>query len=823
MKRVVFVLLMILAISSIAAQEEEWYVGKVIKDFSFFGLNTITIGELRPIVRPYIGQLFTMELFWEVQGKLFALDFFEEIDAEAKPADEQKLTVIIEFKVRERPSVSEIKIEGYKRVNRGTILDAIELKKGDFATEADMNLDVENIKEMYLEKGYPDVEITGNLKIDEEKNEVVVTFAVNEGAETKVKKILFSGNNFTSDGTLKWRMKTKEQSLFIGGNFRESILQEDIKRIEDYYKEHGYIDAKILNVDRKTERDEKNNRTFLILTIFVEEGNQYLFGGMTFEGNEIFTTEELADLVKTKTGTVLNMQKVENAYQRIIRLYSDNGYIYNLIDRQENRDEESKLVSFHIKIQEFDKAHIESIILQGNDRTKDYVILRELPFEAGDIFSVQKIRQGVLNLYNLQYFATVDVKPVPGTVQGLMDLVLNLEEQSWADFRFAISFSGGDFPLAGSVGWTDRNFLGTGRTIGVDIEASVIKQGMAFRFSDPHMFMKDWGGGFSLAFSHNLIKDVYQDIIPPLFTDEDVPDPYTSEDEWEDAIADGIEVPLFSRMDYHTIDISTGVNTKYIYRTILGRLGVSTGFTTTVTYLWYEPELYRPYSGNVRDNLYTWEFVNTWGTTLFWDKRDIFFNPTNGWYISQYVGFTGGFLGGARHFIKLQSRAEEFITLWMVPVSQNFDFGAVLALHSSISFLLPQFGNIFEVTPKDTLAIDGMVVGRGWPFQSEFKALWENSLEIRQPLLKNFIWWVWYFDAVGAWPEISLMGNMSIEDYYFGWGFGLRFTIPGFPIRLYMSRNFRVANGKVEWDDGDFQIGGHGFNFVIAFTQPGGF
>ena len=118
-----------------------------------------------------------------------------------------------------------------------------------------------------------------------------------------------------------------------------------------------------------------------------------------------------------------------------------------------------------------------------------------------------------------------------------------------------------------------------------------------------------------------------------------------------------------------------------------------------------------------------------------------------------------------------------------------------------------------------------MVVGRGWPFQSEFKALWENSLEVRQPLLKNFIWWVWYFDAVGAWPEISLMrvGEMSIEDYYFGWGFGLRFTIPGFPIRLYMSRNFRVVNGKVEWDDGDFQIGGHGFNFVIAFTAPGGF
>jgi outer membrane protein insertion porin family len=823
MKRVVFVLLMILTVSSISAQEDEWYVGKVIKDFSFVGLKTVTIGELRPIVRPYIGQLFTMELFWEVQGKLFALDYFDEINAEAKPADEQKLTVVIEFKVRERPSIREIKIDGNRRVSRGTIMDKILLKKGDFVTEADVNLDVENIKELYLEKGFPNIEVEGKQEIDEEKNEVTVAFRITEGAETKVKKIYFSGNSFASEGTLKWHMKTKEQSVFVGGNFQESVLQEDVKLIEDYYKEHGYIDAKVLNIDREIEWDEKNNRTFLILTVFIEEGEQYLFGGMSFEGNEIFTTEELEKEVKIKPGTVLNMQKVENAFQRVVRKYSDNGYIYNIIERQEERDEENKLISFHIKIQEFDKAHIESIILQGNDRTKDYVILRELPFEVGDIFSVQKIHQGVFNLYNLQYFSTVDVKPVTGTVDGLMDLVLNVEEQSWADFRFAISFSGGDFPLAGSVGWTDRNFLGTGRTIGVDVEASVVKQGVAFRFNDPHLFMKDWGGGFSLAFSHNLIKDVYQDIIPPLFTDEDVPDPYTSEDEWEDAISEGIEVPAYARMDYHTIDISTGVNTKYTYRTLLGNLGVSTGLTTTITYLWYDPDLYRPYSQNVRENLYTWNFINTWGTTLFWDKRDIFYNPTSGWYLAQYVGFTGGFLFGARHYIKLQSRAEQFLTLWMVPLSENFDFGAVLAVHSSISFLLPQFGDIFEVTPKDTLAIDGMVVGRGWPYQYEFKALWESSLEIRQPLLKKFIWWVWFFDVVGAWPEISMMGDMTVEDYYFGWGFGLRFTIPGFPIRLYLSRNFRVENGEVVWEPGDFTIGPHGFKFVIAFTQPGGF
>ena len=123
-------------------------------------------------------------------------------------------------------------------------------------------------------------------------------------------------------------------------------------------------------------------------------------------------------------------------------LYTDSGYIYNIINREEERDEATKTITFHVSITEFEKAHIENIILQGNEKTKDYVITRELPFEEGDIFSVDKIRQGYLNLYNLQYFSAVNIDPVEGSERGLMDLIVSLEEQSWASFKFALAFSG---------------------------------------------------------------------------------------------------------------------------------------------------------------------------------------------------------------------------------------------------------------------------------------------------------------------------------------------------------------------------------------------
>jgi len=828
MKRVANVLLLLLILSfschTVSAQDDdEWFIGKIITDFTFVGLDTVSIGDLRPIVRPYIGEEFTYELFWEIQGKLFALDYFDKIDAEAKAADEQRTSVVIEFRVKERPAVSEIRVTGNKRLGRGTILDKVLVARGDFITEADLNLEMENIRQLYLEKGFPNVEVEGRMEVDEESNEVTVIFEIQEGSETKVKEIYFSGNNFASDGTLKWQMQTKEQSLFVGGNFQENVLQEDITRIEDYYRENGYIDAEVVNIDRRIERDEENNRSFLILTIFIDEGDQYIFDGMTFEGNDIYTDEEIAEQINLEEGSVVNMARIERAYQKIVQLYTDNGYIYNTFELERNKDEEQNLISFHVRIEEFDKAHIENIILQGNDRTKDFVIERELPFEVGDIFSVERIRRGVYNLYNLRYFSAVDVKPVPGSTQGLMDLIINLEEQSWADFRFAISFSGGDFPLAAQVGWTDRNFLGTGRTIGVDLEGSPVRQGISFRFSDDHLFRRDWGGGVSVSFFHNLVTGVYQDIVPPIFTDEDVPDPYTSVEEYEDAIAEGVEVPLYSRMDYHTLDISAGVNTTYIHRMRLGRIGMNTGLSTTISYLWYDSDIYRPYSETVRDNLYAWDFINTWGNTIYWDSRDIYYNPTQGTYFSQYAGFTGGFLFGARDYIKLRTRAEAFFTLFRIPVTENFDFATILALHSSIAFLTPQIGGSLEITPADTLFIDGMTIGRGWAYRNEFKAVWDSSVELRHPLVKQFLWWTWFFDVVGAWREVYSMGGMSIDDYYFSYGFGLRFTIPGFPIRLYLSRNWKWEDGMVEWEDGDFSIGPHGFKFVISFTQPGGF
>ncbi len=564
MKRALIITMFIFSsLFFLAAQEEdEWYINKPIEDFSFLGLDTVSLNELRPIVRPYIDKPFTYDLFYEVQAKLYELDFFDEIIADAKPGTEEKNNVIIEFMVKERPYLTEIILEGNASISKATILEKILLKRGDFITRSQVNLDAESIRRLYLEKGFPDVEVRGEIDLDEEQNEVKVTFHIIEGRETKIKEILFSGNSYVSGSTLNRIIKTKGQSLFNAGNYRESMLEEDKQLIIEYYRKNGFIDSLVLNIETAEEYDEENNRNHLIVTFYIEEGAQYSYGGITFEGNKVFRDEQIEELIRLKQGEIFNMQKVDGAFQRIVGLYMNNGYLETLFDNRETRDEEKKIISFYLIINEKGKSHIENIVLQGNEKTRSYVILRELPFAEGDIFNREKIYEGWHNLLNLQYFSSVDITPVRGSAEGLVDCIVSLEEQSWADFRFAFSFSGGDFPLSGSVGWSDKNFLGTGRSLGFDLEASVVKQGLSLNFQDNYLFGKDWGGGTSLSFYHNVIKNVYQDNMPPFFIDVDVPDPFTSLEEYEAALAEGLDIPLMSTMDYDSLDISMAVNTS---------------------------------------------------------------------------------------------------------------------------------------------------------------------------------------------------------------------------------------------------------------------
>jgi outer membrane protein insertion porin family len=352
---------------------------------------------------------------------------------------------------------------------------------------------------------------------------------------------------------------------------------------------------------------------------------------------------------------------------------------------------------------------------------------------------------------------------------------------------------------------------------------------VALNFYEPWVLGVPWSAGISLSFVRSSQRDVLQDILAPIFSDDQVdeaaPDPYTTHQEYLDAVAAGVAIPSQYLMRYDSYDLSLGLNSGYRFKVPFGALGVRGSWAPQLRRIDYDTMTYRPYEKSVRDNQGHVSFIDKLSASVYVDGRDFYLNPTNGFYASQSLGFTGGVLLGDRHYIRSDTALEGFLTLLNIPVFENWNLQYVLAAHSGVSLILPQFHGTVAGAPwewgtvtdyTDLLYIDGMTVGRGWR-QTYGKALWDNKVELRMPIAKEVLWGVTFFDAAALWDSPEAMGQMSLDNFYFSFGMGLRFTIPQFPIRLYLGKGFRIRDGLVVWKDGDLNLGNNvSLSFIIS-------
>jgi outer membrane protein insertion porin family len=631
-----------------------------------------------------------------------------------------------------------------------------------------------------------------------------------------------------------------------------------------YYWEKGYIDAKVVNVTRDIDPESTEGKNLLLLTIYITEGEQYTYGGMTFEGNTIISTEALNSMLRLAPGSVLNKTRLEQDYAKVTDLYYNDGYIYNVITRQEIRNEAEKTISYHVVIVEKSRAHIENIILKGNSKTKDSVILREIPIIEGDVFSKDKVLQGIQNLYNTQYFSNIIPETPYGSAEGLMDLVINVEEGRTTEVNFGLTFSGGlgDVPVSGFVKWVDKNFLGRGQEFSLGTEVSSTTQSLTVGFTENWLAGKRWSAGVNLSFSHSLLSGQYQDFLAPFNVGG--PDPYDGHYVWassgenatgytQDDIDDGTVVTDYEYavdndesiadgylMEYDSWEFAISLSTGYSIHTPYGRLGFGGGIKPSLDMIDYDPTKYRAYDEDVRNGLGEWKYNNRLWFSVSWDKRDYIYSPSKGYYFTEILTYTGGLLFGQTNYIKSVTRAEFYQKVFEIPMSDEWDLKMIFASRSALSLIFPQFyydstagkwvvGK--AATTSDLLYTDGMMVARGWyPRKTDGQAMWDTMLELRVPIVEQYIWFDLFGSGTGFWgssdtvmnPFLSLKG-MTINDYLFTLGGGLRFTIPGLPIGMYLVKRFKFEDNVFKWQEGvmfkDSDRENSGLDFVIALTM----
>ena len=773
------------------AEDSEWYWNQPISKIDFVGLKNVKKSELSGLTSSYIGTLFTEDTYNDIIDRLYALDYFEDVSPYAKHDGKSENNVLLVFEVVEHPVIKEINLVGNTRIRNGELREQIKLKTSDVYVESKVLVDERIIRNYYMSKGYTTSKVSHT--VEKTDDGMIINFNINEGANTVIKEIAFSGNTIVSSRTLKSKLELKEIGFMRNGAYQPTTLEKDKQTVITYYREKGYADANVLDVKIESAFNESKSRNDLTLTFIIQEGFQYTYTGMTITGNEVFTTEELLPNAKLKVGSTYNETKFQEDLNTIQSVYYENGYMSNGFDITPIKDSDRHEISFNVTIKESSRSHIENIIIKGNSKTKDYVIRREIPIEPGDVFSREKIYTAMRSLLNLQYFSNVIPEPQQGSEANLVDLVWNVEEQSTKMLQFGMTVSGvtdpNQLPISLFFKIQDSNIFGEGKSISASLSLSNSEQSIGFNYG------QNWIGNLpislsqSLSISHESATSLVNFWAPDL--------------------------TLYQNGYYYNYNglsasLGTGLSRRFVYDYAI--LSLSAGLSNSLNNNIYDENLYVPVDTGVSTYANRWGITNYIYTGVSVDNRDVSYYPTKGWFTSQNFTWYGLIPGLEKEFfLRTDTKLEGYLKLMDIPFTDDYSLKLILSGYSGISVLFPTASGI---TDSHKLYIDGMFNGRGWTENykvNKGQVLISNKLELRLPIVPGIIGVDAFFDAAAIKSSFQDLSSLSINDFYFSFGPGVRFLHPQFPLHLLFAWKFKTTDGVPSFDTNPFQ-------FVLSFN-----
>lgn len=420
--------------------------------------------------------------------KLWGLNLFANIAIESENTVGDK--VFLKVVVEEYPRLSKVRVSGNKKFNKEELEPKIKLYRGQTVKPADLQNVINDLREFYKSKNYLLVDFNIKKTYTSE-NEVDLEVEITEGKKVLIETINFHGNvAFEKSKLLDEFKSTHEDKWWRDGEFNRDKYDSDIELLDKFYKNNGYKDIEILR-DSITYNE---NGEEMYIDIWLSEGQKYYFGNTTFAGNTIFSDEELTANLEFKKGEVFNQEAMEmTIYNKLSTAYMDKGYLRSQIIPEESLIG-SDTLAVNFKIVEGNKARIRKINIEGNTRTNEKVIRRELTLYPGDVFSKTKIMRSNNNINMLNYFESVVPDVDKQVNEREVDMIIRLKEKSTEQVNTSVSYSQID-GFVGSIGLTFNNFSfqhpfvqGDGQKLSTNIEFGSKYYRYSLGVEDPWVF-----------------------------------------------------------------------------------------------------------------------------------------------------------------------------------------------------------------------------------------------------------------------------------------------------------------------------------------------
>ena len=450
--------------------------------------------------------------------KLYETKQFSDVEVYISKIDGN--TAYLEFKVLELPQLNKVTIQGIKKNKAKDLQDDAELKIGEMVTDNLIVTTKNYFKKKYQEKGYLKTKVTLNTKPDTTGVNIVnMLVHIDKGEKVKIKSINFKGNKAFSSKKLKKALKnTKTKMLgrfWKKSKFIEADFNEDLENLIITYSEKGYRDARVLEHTLTW-----NDNNTLNLNIIVEEGKKYIFGNIDFIGNSKYTDEQLHRILRIDKGDTYNGKVLKERVngdgspdsEDIATIYQNNGYLFSRVMPVETRINNDS-IDVEIRIFEDQPTKIKKVTVNGNDKTNDHVIFREIRTKPGYLYRKADIIRTIREIGQLGFFDAEAITPDinPNYQDKTVDIDYTVAEKGSSQIELQGGYGGGSF--IGTLGLSFNNFsvgnifnkkaykplpMGDGQTLSLRLQKSRYYTTSSFSFTEP------WLGGKkpqSLSFS----------------------------------------------------------------------------------------------------------------------------------------------------------------------------------------------------------------------------------------------------------------------------------------------------------------------------------
>ena len=445
-----------------------------IEKFELVGSEFISLDAFLALTDLEVGDSYDEEAIRREFWKIWETGLFEDVRIESAPGAGGGHVVI--FTVVEKPRVDSVSYEKVKAIGEEQLEEV--LRAEDALISLNSTLDEERvartrkiIEEVLASEGYPDARVVV-VQRRVAPSRISLDFRIDPGPKIKIDEIRFSGNTvFGNRYLVKLLENTKEKGWLTAWSSKTTFyrprFEADLEEVRKAYRAKGYLDVQIgepIVRDARQGKSGKEEKRLIVLEVPITENRPYRLGSMTVTGAEVFSNAELRRLIPLASGEVLNDRLLRLGISRIDNRYGDEGYLYAVSTPRYDLDRESLVADVDVQVVENEQYEINRIEFDGNTRTRDEVLRREMRVQEGEIFSRRDFLLSMRKIAQLGYWelnGEPEIRPVPDSEEPKVDITVRGQEVGRNEIQFGGGFSGIDGFFA-TFSFQSRNFLGRG-------------------------------------------------------------------------------------------------------------------------------------------------------------------------------------------------------------------------------------------------------------------------------------------------------------------------------------------------------------------------